>query len=210
MTASPTVRVSSHPLVAVALGRLRDAATPPPAFRAALDQLAALLLAEVTAGLPVERWTVATPLAPAAAARLAVPVAFVPVLRAGLGFLPAAQALVPEASVWHVGFYRDEATLQPVAYYERLPAIDPRTVCFILDPMLATGGSAVATVRLLRARGARDLRLVAVLAAPEGLARLHAEVPDVPVYVAAVDDHLNERGFIVPGLGDAGDRQFDT
>jgi uracil phosphoribosyltransferase len=204
----PNLQLSAHPLAAVALARLRDATTAPPAFRTALNQVAGLLVAEATADLPLEATTVATPLASAPAARLAAPVAFFPVLRAGLGLLPAAQALLPDAPVWHVGLYRDETTLQPVAYYERLPSLDPATACYALDPMLATGGSAIAVVRLLRSRGARLIRLVAVLAAPEGLDALHAEAPEVRVHVAAVDDHLNERGFIVPGLGDAGDRQF--
>jgi uracil phosphoribosyltransferase len=202
--------LSAHPLAAVALARLREATTAPPAFRTALNQVAGLLVAEATADLPLEATTVTTPLATASAARLATPVVFFPVLRAGLGLLPAAQALLPEAPIWHVGLYRDEQTLQPVAYYERLPSLDPAAACYVLDPMLATGGSALAVVRLLRARGARLIRLVAVLAAPEGLAALHGEAPDVRVHVAAVDDHLDARGFIVPGLGDAGDRQFGT
>ena len=206
----PNVHVSAHPLVAVALACLRAVDTPVPAFRQAVHQVATLLLAEATADLPLAATTVTTPLAVAPAVRLAAPVALFPVLRAGLGMVPAALALLDEAPVWHLGLYRDEATLLPVVYYERLPAFDPGTVCLLLDPMLATGGSTLAAVRLLWARGARDIRAIVLLAAPEGLALLQAEAPAVRVHVAAVDPHLNERGYIVPGLGDAGDRQFGT
>lgn len=206
----PSTRVSRHPLAAVALGRLRATDTLPAAFRQLVGQLATLLLAEATADLPTAPATVTTPLGTAPAAAIAAPIVVVPILRAGLGMLPAAQALLPEAPVWHLGLYRDEATLQPVSYYERVPALDARTIALVLDPMLATGGSALAAARLLQARGVTDVRVVALLAAPEGLRLLQAEAPSVRVWVAAVDDHLDARGFIVPGLGDAGDRQFGT
>lgn len=204
------MQVSAHPLVAVALGELRLTATPPPVFRRLVDRLASLLLAEATAHLPTTDTLVTTPLGTAPARALAAPLVIVPIMRAGLGMLPAAQALLPDAPVLHLGLYRDDATLQPVPYYERIPALGADTVALALDPMLATGGSAVAAVRLLAARGCEDIRLIALLAAPEGLQRLQAEAPAVRVWTAAVDDHLDARGYIVPGLGDAGDRQFGT
>lgn len=207
-TAFPNTRASAHPLAAVALARLRAANTPSSEFRQALHELALVLLVEALADLPLAATTITTPLAPADGARLAAPVAFVPILRAGLGLLPAALALVPTAAVCPVGLYRDEATLQPVSYYEKLPDFTPQTASFILDPMLATGGSALATARLLARHGAHRISAVSVLAAPEGLRLLQAEAPDVRVYTAAIDSHLDARGFIVPGLGDAGDRQF--
>jgi uracil phosphoribosyltransferase len=202
--------VSQHPLVLERLGRLRSVETPPREFRTLVRDLALILLVEATADLAVAPTTVQTPLADAYASRLAETVAFVPILRAGLGMTEAASLLFPDAPIWHLGLYRDESSLKPVEYYNRIAQFDPCDRCFILDPMLATGGSATAAIDLLRSLGMERIALVSLIAAPEGIAAVRGHAPDVPIHVAAVDDHLNEHGFIVPGLGDAGDRQFGT
>jgi uracil phosphoribosyltransferase len=145
-----------------------------------------------------------------AAERLAERVGLVPILRAGLGMVEGVWEVLPMAEVWHIGLYRDEQTLRPVEYYNKLPVQPTVDVCLVLDPMLATGGSAVATVDVLKRWGARRIKFVGIIAAPEGVQRLSEAHPDVPIHVAAVDAHLNEHGYIVPGLGDAGDRQFGT
>jgi len=137
-------------------------------------------------------------------------IGLVPVLRAGLGMVEGVWDLMPGAEVWHIGLYRDEKTLKPVAYYNRLPVEPTVSVCLILDPMLATGGSAVATVDILKKWGVGRIKFVGLIAAPEGIERLHSAHPDVPIHIAAVDERLNEHGYILPGLGDAGDRQFGT
>lgn len=205
------MRVLDHPLLQDRLARLRDRATGPAEFRRLLLEAAWLMAVDVTRDLPSVEVTVQTPLAPARARQLAdPPPALVAVLRAGLVLAEGFLRLLPEAAVGHVGLYRDEETLRPVPYYEKLPPdLDARRV-LVLDPMLATGGSACEAVARVKRAGARDVRVVCLLAAPEGLQRLHALHPDVPVYTAAVDERLNERGFIVPGLGDAGDRSFGT
>ncbi len=210
MSQFPNAHVSAHPLVAAALARLRAVDTPVPAFRQAVQQVATLLLAEATADLPLVATTVTTPLAVAPAARLATPVALFPVLRAGLGMVPAALALLDEAPVWHLGLYRDHKTLEPVAYYNRLPSEPEIDLCLILDPMLATGGSAVASVDVLKQWGAARIKFLGLIAAPEGVERLATAHPDVPIHLAALDERLNAQAYIVPGLGDAGDRQFGT
>lgn len=217
LQAHPRLEVVPHPLLQVQLSRLRDAATPPAEFRQALDRAATFLVAAATADLATHTQPLRTPLQETKGVRLAKPVAMVPILRAGLGMLEAALRLLPEAHVWHLGLYRNEATLEAVPYYNRMQAGDlaGHTV-IVLDPMLATAGSAVAALAQLRAAGAEHLRLVALVAAPEGLARLAAAEPEVPVTVAAVDERLSRAGdpwpagYIIPGLGDAGDRQFAT
>ena len=151
-----------------------------------------------------------TPLGAYAGHRLAERVGLVPVLRAGIGMVEAALALIPEAQVWHIGLFRDERTLRPIEYYNKLPSSATVQVCLVLDPMLATGGSAVATIDILKKWGAQRIKYVGIIAAPEGAAALAGAHPDVPIHVAAVDERLNESGYIVPGLGDAGDRQFGT
>jgi len=215
--AHPRLVVVGHPLLQVQLSCLRDANTPPAAFRQALDRAATLLVAAATADLPTKALALRTPLQPTEGRQLANPVALVPILRAGLGMLDAALRLLPEAKVWHLGLYRDEATLEAVPYYSRLKPGDlAGHSVIVLDPMLATAGSAAAALAQLRNVGAEDLRLVALVAAPEGLAHLATEAPDVPVTVAAVDERLSAvgdpwpAGYIMPGLGDAGDRQFGT
>jgi uracil phosphoribosyltransferase len=202
--------VSSHPLVQHKLRLLRSAETEPKKFRALVRELAIMLAYEATADLELEPRAVTTPLAETEARRLAVRVGLVPILRAGLGMVEGVWEVVPTAEVWHIGLYRDEATLRPVEYYNKLPVSPTVDVCLVLDPMLATGGSAVATVDILKRWGASRVKFVGVIAAPEGVARLGQAHPDVPIHIAALDSHLNEVGYIVPGLGDAGDRQFGT
>jgi uracil phosphoribosyltransferase len=169
-----------------------------------------LVLYEATADLGTVPTDVRTPLAPYNGVRLAQTVGLVPVLRAGIGMVEAALQLIPEAQVWHIGLFRDEHTLRPIEYYNKLPSSATAQVCLVLDPMLATGGSSVATIEILKKWGARDVKYVGLIAAPEGVKALTDAHPDVPIHVAALDERLNEKGYIVPGLGDAGDRQFGT
>jgi uracil phosphoribosyltransferase len=201
---------SQHPLVQHKLTKLRDRATKPKKFRELIREIAMLLAYEATADLALEATRVETPMGVATGASLQEKIGLVPILRAGLGMVDGVWEMMPSAEVWHIGLYRDEKTLRPVQYYNKLP-VDPTVqVCLILDPMLATGGSAVATVGILKNWGAQRIKFVGIIAAPEGIQALHSAHPDVPIHVAAIDSHLNEIGFIVPGLGDAGDRQFGT
>lgn len=204
------IHISTHPLVLHKLTRLRDKNTEPKKFRELVREIAALITYEATADLQTVPRTVETPLAPASGAELAEKIGLVPILRAGLGMVDGVWALLPQAEVWHIGLYRDEQTLKPVEYYNKLPVEPTVSVCLILDPMLATGGSAVATVDILKRWGVKRIKFVGLIGAPEGIATLQKAHPDVPIHLAAVDDHLNERGYIVPGLGDAGNRQFGT
>lgn len=169
-----------------------------------------LVLYEATADLALADQEVRTPLAPYRGAKLAEQVGLVPVLRAGIGMVEAALELIPEAQVWHIGLFRDERTLRPIEYYNKLPSTTAVQACLVLDPMLATGGSATATIDILKKWGAKRVKYVGLIAAPEGVAALSAAHPDVPIHVAGLDEKLNEKGYIVPGLGDAGDRQFGT
>jgi uracil phosphoribosyltransferase len=201
---------SQHPLVKHKLSKLRDKKTDPKKFRELIREIAMLLAYESTANLALDTMQVETPMGAAGGALLREKIGLVPILRAGLGMVDGVWEMMPGAEVWHIGLYRDEKTLRPVQYYNKLP-VDPTVqVCLILDPMLATGGSAVATVDILKDWGARHIKFVGIIAAPEGIQALHTAHPDVPIHVAAIDSHLNEIGFIVPGLGDAGDRQFGT
>jgi uracil phosphoribosyltransferase len=202
--------VSAHPLVKEKMTRLRDETTPPKIFRELVAEIATLLLYEATADLPTESREVNTPLAPYKGARLRDKVGLVPVLRAGIGMVEAALELMPEAQVWHIGLFRDERTLRPISYYNKLPSSATVQVCLVLDPMLATGGSATETVDILKKWGAKRIKYVGIIAAPEGVRALSSAHPDVPIHVAALDERLNDKGYIVPGLGDAGDRQFGT
>jgi len=204
------LHVSSHPLVREKLTRLRDETTPPKIFRELVAEIATLLLYEATADLPTDDREVKTPLAPYMGARLKDKVGLIPVLRAGIGMVEAALELMPEAQVWHIGLFRDERTLRPIEYYNKLPSSATVQVCLVLDPMLATGGSATATIDVLKKWGAKRIKYVGIIAAPEGVRALVSAHPDVPIHVAALDERLNEKGYIVPGLGDAGDRQFGT
>jgi uracil phosphoribosyltransferase len=206
-----TVTLVDHPLVADALARIRDRDTPNPMFRTNLERIGTLLLAEATKSLPTVDGTVETPITTAPARRLAVQPVIVPVLRAGLGFVHAAQELMPIADVGFIGIARDEETFEPKPYVNRLPESLVGRPVIVIDPMLATGGSLVHTIALLTERNApTPITVVCALAAPEGIQRLRDEGLDLHIVTAAIDDHLNEHAFIVPGLGDAGDRQFGT
>jgi uracil phosphoribosyltransferase len=206
----PPVFASRHPLVLHKLASLRDTRTDPAEFRRLVRGLSLLIAQEATADLPTRPVEVHTPLAPCAGHALADSIMIVPILRAGLGMADGVLELLPEAQVWHIGLFRDEATLAPTEYYNKLPARCRASVALLVDPMLATGGSAVRACEILRCAGVERIRVLALIAAPEGIARLGAAFPDVPIYVGAVDERLTEIGFIYPGLGDAGDRQFGT
>ena len=206
----PNVIVSRHPLILHKLTKMRSVDTNPKKFRELVREIAGLLAYEATADLAVYPIDVQTPLAIAKGAELLEKIGLVPILRAGLGMVEGVWELMPTAEVWHIGLYRDEKTLRPVQYYNKLP-IEPRvSVCLILDPMLATGGSAVATVDILKNWGVKKIKFVGLIGAPEGIENLGSHHPDVPIHLATVDERLNERGYILPGLGDAGDRQFGT
>jgi len=204
------VYVSDHPLVTHKLTKLRDVNTSPKKFRELVRELSALLTYEATSDLKTNPLEVTTPMGQAMGAELSDKIGLVPILRAGLGMVEGVWGLMPNAEVWHIGLYRDERTLQPVEYYNKLPIAPTVKVCLVLDPMLATGGSAVATVDILKRWGVHRIKFIALLAAPEGVENLQKHHPEVPIYMAALDSHLNEIGYIVPGLGDAGDRQFGT
>ncbi|MGH3429395.1 MAG: uracil phosphoribosyltransferase [Mycobacteriales bacterium] len=202
--------VVDHPLAAARLTALRDKRTSPQGFRAALRELSTLLVYEAARQLPVEKFEIHTPLAPTQGVRIANPPLLVPVLRAGLGMAEAAMQLLPESTMGFVGLARNEQTLQPTAYMESLPADLTGRSIMVLDPMLATGGSLEHCLRLLTSRGAADIVVICVLAAPEGLERLRSGGWPVRIVTGSVDERLNELGYILPGLGDAGDRQFGT
>src|SRR5438874_13257925 len=201
-----SVHVSRHPLVRHKQTQLRDTKTDPAAFRTLVRELAQLLSFEAAGDLRVEPVTVPTPLTDYPGERVAETVGLLPILRAGLGMAGAVLDLLPTAQVWHLGLYRDHQTLKPVTYYNKLPPTPTIERALVLDPMLATGGSAVAAVDVLKRWGLKRIQYLGLLAAPEGLALLRTAHPDVAVYLAAVDERLNEKGYIVPGLGDAGDR----
>ncbi|MHB1156453.1 MAG: uracil phosphoribosyltransferase [Phycisphaerales bacterium] len=203
-------KIMDHPLVSHHLSQLRDRDTPPQAFRAALGRLTYLLAFEATSDLRLQDHQIITPVAPAKGRVLSQRIGVVPILRAALGMVDPVLTLLPEAQVWHLGYYRDEKTLEPVEYYRKIPMDDPVDVALVLDPMLATGGSAAAALRCARHWGVKHIKLLSVIAAPEGVSHIQRQFPDVQVYVCAVDEKLNERGYIVPGLGDAGDRMFNT
>ncbi len=201
---------SKHPLVKHKLTLLRSTSTKPKKFRELIRELAMLLCYEATADLQLADTVVESPMGEAPGHVLTDKIGLIPVLRAGLGMVDGIWEMMPSAEVWHIGLYRDEKTLKPVSYYNKLPTQPTVQVCLLLDPMLATGGSASATVDILKNWGADRIKFVGILAAPEGIAALQAAHPDVPIYIAKIDSHLNDIGYIVPGLGDAGDRQFGT
>ena len=204
------LHVSNHPAVLHKLAVLRDEATEPKKFREVVRELSWLLGYEALADVRTRAIEVRTPLETIQAHELADRIGLVPILRAGLGMVDAMLELLPTAQVWHLGLFRDERTLRPVEYYNKLPDSATVDLCLILDPMLATGGSATAAIEVLKRWGARRIKLVNLIAAPEGVAAVMAAHPDVPIYCAALDRQLNEKGYILPGLGDAGDRQFGT
>ena len=204
------IHVVNHPLIKEKMTHLRYKKTAPRNFRRLLDEIAQLLLFEVTRDLPIREVPVTTPIAETTGYALDISgITVVPILRAGLGFLDAVLDLIPEARVGHIGLTRDEETLEPIKYYCKIPK-DKDAEIILIDPMLATGGSAAAALTMLKEEGYKHFRFMCLVAAPEGVELVNREHPDVPIYTAALDDHLNEHGYIVPGLGDAGDRVFGT
>jgi uracil phosphoribosyltransferase len=204
------VLVVDHPAVADRLARIRDRETPVPQFRQLVEDVGLFLAYEATRALRLVDATVQTPLQPATVQRVASRPVVAPILRAGLGLLPGFLACIDDAEVAHLGFYRDPATLAPVPYYANMPhRLDDRDV-FVLDPMLATGNSGSAALGLLESRGATSITFVCLIAAPEGIAQIQKTHPHVRIITAAIDEHLNSHGYIVPGLGDAGDRMFGS
>jgi uracil phosphoribosyltransferase len=206
----PNVIVFDHPLIQHKLSHLRDRTTSHRPFRALLYQIAGLMVYEVTRELPTREIDIQTPLELTTGRRLSAKITVVPVLRSGLGMAEGILEMMPEARVGHLGMARDERTLQPTVYLRRLPRDIDAGPVFLVDPMLATGGSASEAVTILRHAGARDLRMICLVAAPEGIRRLLSDHPDLTIYTAAIDRRLNEHGFICPGLGDAGDRMYGT
>ena len=204
------VFISKHPLVMDKIARLRDKKTSVADFRRVMSEISILLAHDVLANAKVRPSMVATPLGPCKARTLSHDIIFVAILRAGLGMLDGIIKIHPEARLAHIGIYRDETTLKPVKYFVRLPNIIKDSLVIVVDPMLATGGSAVEAVEILKARGARNICFMSLIGAKAGVKRLASAHPDVPVYIGTVDEKLNNDGYIVPGLGDAGDRMFGT
>ncbi len=199
-----------HPLVDHHLCTVRDKDTSPREFRLAIHRLAMLLAVESTRDLPTSDITIRTPLADAACKTMSVEVGIVPILRAGLGMVNPLLELLPDAAVWHLGLYRNEETAEPVGYYDKLPSKNAPNIALVVDPMLATGGSVDLVIRRLMKWGVNEIRVLSVIASQAGIDRVASDFPDVKIYVAAIDPELNDQSFIVPGLGDAGDRIFDT
>lgn len=205
------VHVLDHPLIQHKITYIRDESTGTKEFRELVDEVAALMAFEITRDLPLQEVTVKTPVAEAKAYTIAgKKLGLVPILRAGLGMVDGILKLIPAAKVGHVGLYRDPETLKPVEYYVKLPSDVEERDFIVIDPMLATGGSAVAAITSLKNRGAKNIKLMCLIAAPEGVATVQEEHPEVDIYLGALDEFLNEKGYIVPGLGDAGDRLFGT
>ncbi len=217
--ASERVYTSQHPLIKQKLAILRDKTTLPVVFRRTVSEIATLLAVEATTDLRLEAYPVTTPLAQTTGEKIAERIALVPILRAGLGMVEGIWQLIPDAQVWHLGVFRDHETLKPVPYYNKMPAQPRLDLCLVLDPMLATGGSAIAAIDMLKECSVPRIKYLGIIAAPEGVDALTAAHPDVSIYLGAIDDHLTPppsspedppEGYIVPGLGDAGDRQFGT
>ncbi len=205
-----SIHLVPHSLIAAKMATLREKTTPMMEFRRALEEIAILLLSEAAKEWETTATIIETPLGVAPALRLARPVVFAPILRAGVGLLEGMLRLLPDAAVGHIGLYRDEVTLQPVKYYARFPAHLNQAQVLLLDPMLATGRSATKAASLLKEQGATHLQFLCVVACEEGIDHLEEAHPELPIYCAAVDPELNQHGYIVPGLGDAGDRYFGT
>lgn len=206
----PSAYEVQHPLIQHHLAKLRDKTTPPDEFRRLIQRLASLLAYEATRDLRTRSLEIETPLTRMAGQQLSQRIGLVPILRAGLGMIDPVLDLLPDAEVWHLGLYRDEATARPVEYYSKLPAHSPVDVALVLDPMLATGGSVIAALHALQRWGVPQLKVLSVIAAPEGISNVADDCPQAQVFVCAIDRELNSRKFIVPGLGDAGDRSFNT
>jgi uracil phosphoribosyltransferase len=199
-----------HPLLTHKLTNLRKKETDTKDFRETLAEIAGLMAYEITRDLPVKNTTIETPLAKCHTHELAMDVVLVPVLRAGLGMVEGISNLIPSARIGHIGMYRDHVTLQPMTYYSKFPDNLGEAMVMVLDPMLATGGSSTAAIKILKEHGAKSIKLICIVGAPEGVERIEKDHPDVQIYLAGLDDSLNEHGYIVPGLGDAGDRIFGT
>ncbi len=204
------LEVLNHPLITHKLTQMRRKDTGTKDFREHLDEIAELMAYEVCRDLPVKPVEIETPLAACTGYELSKEVVIVPILRAGIGLLDGIRRLVPTAKVGFIGLYRDEETLEPHEYFAKFPKNLDEAIVMVVDPMLATGGSAIDAITMIKARGAKNIKLVCLVGAPEGVKALQAAHPDVDIYLAALDDHLNENGYIVPGLGDAGDRIFGT
>lgn len=204
------LHVLNHPLITHKLTQMRQVDTGTKDFRQNLDEIAGLMAYEITRDVPVQKVEIMTPVAKCVTEEMAKEIVLVPILRAGLGMVNGIRNLVPTAKVGHIGLYRDEETLEPHEYFAKFPSNLKDAVVMVLDPMLATGGSASAALDMLKKRGASSLKLVCLVGAPEGVARIEEDHPDVDIYLAALDEKLNENGYIVPGLGDAGDRIFGT
>ena len=204
------VNLLEHPLLTHKLTILRRKETGTKDFRETLEEIAGLMAYEITRDLPVKNITIETPLGRCATQELAREVVLIPILRAGLGMVNGISNLLPAARIGHLGMYRDHETLKPVTYYSKFPDNLPDSIVMVLDPMLATGGSATAAIQVLKDHGAKTIKLVCVVGAPEGAERIIKDHPEVQIYLAALDEKLNEKGYIVPGLGDAGDRLFGT
>jgi uracil phosphoribosyltransferase len=205
------VVVCDHPLIQHKLTYIRDETTTVKDFRDLVDEVASLMAYEITRDIPLEKVQVKTPVATAEGQLISGRMlGLIPILRAGLGMVEGILKLIPAAKVGHVGLYRDPDTLKPVEYYVKLPTDVQQRELIVIDPMLATGGSASAAIKALKDRGCTQIKLMCLIAAPEGIQKIQNDHPDIDIYVAAVDDHLNEHGYIIPGLGDAGDRLFGT
>jgi uracil phosphoribosyltransferase len=206
----PQVHISKHPVMAHKMTKLRDKRTQPPEFYQLVKEIGALLAYEATASLRLEEKEIETPLEAMKGYRLAGGIGVTPILRAGLGLAEGFREVIPDVQIWHLGLRRDERTLQALEYYNQLPHEVDLQVCYAVDPMLATGGSAIDAINILKKRGIEHISYLGIIAAPYGLLKLTQVHPDVEIYIAALDERLNDIGYIVPGLGDAGDRQFGT
>jgi uracil phosphoribosyltransferase len=204
------LKVLDHPLITHKLTQMRQKDTGTKDFRQNLDEIAGLMAYEITRDVPTRKVEIMTPVAPCVTEEMAKEIVLVPILRAGLGMVNGIRNLVPTAKVGHIGLYRDEETLEPHEYFAKFPSNLPDSVVMVLDPMLATGGSASAAIDMIKKRGATVIKLICLVGAPEGVKRIEEDHPDVDIYLAALDEKLNEHGYIVPGLGDAGDRIFGT
>lgn len=204
------LKLISHPLIVHKLSQMRRKETGTKDFRENLDEIAGLMAYEISRDLPLREIIIDTPLSSCKTSELAKDIVLIPILRAGLGMVDGITGLIPTAKVGHIGMYRDHETLEPMEYYAKFPPGLENAVVMVLDPMLATGGSASAAITAIKARGAVIIKLVCIVGVPEGIARIEKDHPDVDIYLSALDSHLNENGYIVPGLGDAGDRLFGT
>lgn len=206
----PRVHISTHPVTIHKTTLLRDKRTPPPQFYALVKEIGALLAYEATSALALKECDIETPLEPMRGRTLAGGIGITPILRAGLGLAEGFREVIPDTQVWHLGLRRDERTLQALEYYNQLPHRVELQICYAVDPMLATGGSAIDAINILKKRGIRRISYVGIIAAPYGLLKLSQAHPDIDIFIAALDEKLNDLGYILPGLGDAGDRQFGT